>query len=56
LAVIVPALVMLPTRIMTVPPPAAPLESTPELLLRVPAPPPPPSATLVAPAGKTSPP
>jgi len=55
-AVIVPVPETLPTRIMTIPPPAAPLDRSPELLLRVPAPPPAPIATRAAVAGKATPP
>jgi hypothetical protein len=55
--VIVPVLETVPTRIMTMPPPAAPLETmVPVLLFRVPAPPPAPRTTCAAEAGKTTPP
>ena len=52
----VPVLEMVPTRIITMPPPAAPLLSAPELLLRVPEPPPAPITTLVTEAGNSVPP
>jgi len=56
LEVMVPVLETLPTRIITSPPPAAPLESAPLLLFRVPEPPPPPRTTCVTDAGNCAPP
>jgi hypothetical protein len=54
--VMVPLPVTLPTRIITIPPPAAPLDWAPVLLLRLPAPPPAPSTTCVTEAGNAVPP
>jgi len=57
LAEMVPVLETVPTRTITIPPPAAPLETiAPVLLFRVPAPPPAPSTTWEAEAGNTTPP
>jgi len=56
LAVTVPVFATVPTRIMTMPPPAAPLERAPLLLLRVPEPPPAPRISCVTEAGKSAPP